>query len=215
MKTLSNLARLLVLVTMGLLAFLAMHQLFAWTDGQGDTLQLPMRLAVLALYAMLIAVPFVPSFQLSLAFMILQGPDQVWWIYGASVIGFFLPFLIGWLIPARHLTQSLQNIGLHKIAAVVMDAHALPLQDRLALITQMSPNWLKPLVNKGRYAAFFVALNFPGNVVIGGAGGILLVAGMSRLFYPPLVLCIIAFCISTVPIVVTVTGIDIVEWFKG
>lgn len=215
MKTLSNWARLLALITMGLMAFLAMHQLFAWTEGQGDTLQLPMRLAVLALYAVLIAVPFVPSFQLSMAFMILQGPDQVWWIYGATVTGFYVPFLIGWLIPPRHLIRWLSNLGLHKIAALVADTHALPFRDRLMLMTDMSPKWIKPLVNKWRYAAFFVALNFPGNVVIGGAGGILMVAGMSRLFAPLVILCIIAFCLCTIPIIVTVTGFDILEWLQG
>ena len=215
MKTLANLARLFGLITLGVAAFWAMQQLFAWTEGQGDTLHLPARLGVLALYAVLIAVPFVPSFQLSMAFMILQGPGQVWWIYGATVTGFYIPFLIGWFIPPRHLIRSLNSFGLHKIADLVANAQSLPLQDRLSLMTDMSPNWLKPLVTKWRYAAFFVALNFPGNVVIGGAGGILLVAGMSRLFARPAVFCIIAFCLSTIPIVTTITGFDILEWLKG
>ncbi|WP_341368306.1 hypothetical protein [Yoonia sp. BS5-3] len=215
MNTVYNFARLLALIAMGIAAFWAMHLLFAWTEGQGDALQLPARLAVLALYALLIGVPFLPSFQVSMAFMILQGPEQVWWIYGATVTGFYIPFLAGWLIPPRFLIRMLHNCGLHKIAALVEDTYALPMGARLDLMREMAPNWIKPLVNKWRYAAFFVALNFPGNVVIGGAGGILLVAGMSRVFAPLAILGIICFCLSTIPIVVTVTGFDILEWLKG
>lgn len=212
MKTFSNLARLLGLLTLGVGAFWAMHQLFAWTEGQDDTMQLPARLAVLALYAMLIAIPFLPSFNLSMIFMLMQGPDQIWLAYGATVIGFCLPFVAGRLIPEPYLIGLFDRLGMRRMSEVIGDTQAMPTKDRLRLITDLSPPRLKPLVNKWRYIAFWAALNFPGNVVIGGAGGLLLVAGLSRLFAPLVIFGTISVSLCVIPIVITVTGLDILGW---
>lgn len=210
-----NLLRVGALIAISGLAFWGMNLLFSWAASQGNTLGLPLRLAVLAVYALLICVPFLPSFHLSLAFMILQGPDQIWWIFWATVVGFLLPFVAGNRIPHRHLVHIFNDLHMYRIAKLVKDTHAIPRDQRSELITQMAPKWIKPLVNKWRYLAIAIALNVPGNVIIGGAGGILMVAGLSRLFAPAAILVTIIVCLCPIPILISVTDFDVLAWLRS
>jgi hypothetical protein len=189
--------------------------LFAWTASQGNALGLPLRVGVLAIYALLICVPFLPSYHLSLAFMILQGPDQIWWIFWATVLGFFWPFIAGKHIPHRYLIHIFNDLHMFRIAKLIEDTHALPRDERSALITRMAPKWIKPLVNKWRYLAIAIALNVPGNVIIGGAGGILMVAGLSRLFAPAAILATIILCLCPIPLLISVTHFDVLAWLRS
>jgi hypothetical protein len=50
-----------------------------------------------------------------------------------------------------------------------------------------------------------VLLNLPGNIIIGGGGGIALIAGMTRLYSPPTYLTTIAIAVAPVPVIVTLT----------
>ena len=73
-------------------------------------------------------------------------------------------------------------------------------EQRLQLMLQRSTKKLISFLLKYRYVALMVAINLPGNMIVGGGGGIALMAGMSRLFSPHLFLLAIAIAVSPVPL---------------
>ena len=62
-----------------------------------------------------------------------------------------------------------------------------------------------------RYVTVALAINTPGNIAVGGGGGIMLVAGLSRLFSIPAMLLVIALATAPVPLAVWVWGVDVVR----
>ncbi len=54
-----------------------------------------------------------------------------------------------------------------------------------------------------------MALNIPGNTLIGGGGGISLAAGMSRLFRVWRFLLVLAIAVAPVPLIIVLTGTDV------
>jgi hypothetical protein len=59
-----------------------------------------------------------------------------------------------------------------------------------------------------RYLALAVAFNIPGNYLVGGGGGIALMAGVSRLYSVPGFLFTIALSVAPVPLAVLFFGTD-------
>ncbi|MGB3315212.1 MAG: hypothetical protein WBB85_12430, partial [Albidovulum sp.] len=56
------------------------------------------------------------------------------------------------------------------------------------------------------YVLLALLINLPGNSLLGGGGGILLLAGMSRLFSPLATLATVAIAVAPVPILVYLMG---------
>ena len=79
-------------------------------------------------------------------------------------------------------------------------------EERLAHLTDRAPEWLKPMVGKGRYVLLGALFNLPGNAVIGGGGGIAFIAGFSRLFRPSVTALVVLIAVMPVPLAV---------WFLG
>ena len=69
-----------------------------------------------------------------------------------------------------------------------------------------APKRVVPVFLKHRSIAIMVALNVPGNAVIGGGGGIALLAGMSGLFTFPRFLASVSLAALPVPLFVILTG---------
>jgi hypothetical protein len=80
-------------------------------------------------------------------------------------------------------------------------------QQRLETLIAHAPKRIVPTLLKHRYIAIAVAINVPGNAIIGGGGGIALMAGISGLFTFPRYLTIIALAVLPVPLAVFLTGI--------
>jgi len=57
-----------------------------------------------------------------------------------------------------------------------------------------------------RYVALAVIVNVPGNAMIGGGGGIMMMAGMSGIFAPVQTFLAIAIAVSPVPVTVLLLG---------
>ena len=51
-----------------------------------------------------------------------------------------------------------------------------------------------------RYPALAIAIAMPGNIVLGGGGGIALAAGLSRTFHPALFVLTVALATLPVPL---------------
>lgn len=82
----------------------------------------------------------------------------------------------------------------------------MPVRARLNLLFERAPSRIVPFLLRHRYIAIAVALNIPGNSVIGGGGGIAFVAGLSRLFSFPLYLLAVAIGVSPVVILFLIFG---------
>ncbi len=197
-------------------SFIAFNHLldFAKTLEGGET-KIGILLAVFAAFAVLVSVPFMPSVNMAMALMILRGPDEVWAVYAASVAGLSFAFFYGYLVPHRILHIIFADIGFHRGTALIDRFAGMNRTERLAHIYEFTPNRIRGWLTKWRYLTIAIALNFPGSVVVGGAGGILLVAGMSRLFAPLQLMLTIALVLLPIPVAISVFGIDLIEMFKS
>jgi hypothetical protein len=188
------------------------HALLNWANthvphGRG-ALRLGMLLVFLLAYAALIAVPFVPGIEIGLSLMIIEGPWIAPPIYLATVTGLLLAYAAGEWLPYRVLHQMLSDLGMRRACALLDRAHPLSRDERLLLLQARAPAWLRPFVSRFRYVLLAVLVNMPGNALVGGGGGILFVAGFSRLFRPLPTAGTIALAVLPVPLLIWVFEID-------
>lgn len=156
----------------------------------------------LALFVVLLVLPFVPGMELGMALMMLLGPHGIGLVYGASVFAFALGFLVGRCFPLRLLAGLLDWLHLRQAAVLVRTMSPLLPEQRLALLLRRAPLRAVPFLLRHRYLAVAVAYNLPGNAIIGGGGGISLVAGMSGLFRLPLFVAMVAVAIAPLPLLI-------------
>ena len=85
-----------------------------------------------------------------------------------------------------------------------MDSHDS--DDRLEQLFNRTSNRLLRGLIRSRYLALAVALNIPGNVLIGGGGGIALFAGISRMYSYLGFLITVVIAVAPIPAAVLVFG---------
>lgn len=158
-------------------------------------------LAIVA-YMLLMVIPFCPGIEIGLALMMLLGAEIVPLVYGATVLALLLAFLAGRLLPASVIIKTFDRLRMHRARDMIARLEPLEPASRLALLQgSSSRRWVRSLL-RYRYVALAVALNTPGNIVLGDGGGIALAAGFSRLFTLPAFLLTILIAVAPVPIAV-------------
>jgi len=160
-------------------------------------------------YTLLIAIPFVPSVEIGLGLILVLGAKLAPLVYLFTIIGLSLSFLVGQLIPESRLQSFLEELSLTRASRLVEKMKPLNTEQRLSLLLSHAPAKFIPTLLRHRYLAVAVALNIPGNTVIGGGGGISLVAGMSRLFRFWRFLLLVAIAVAPVPLFIVLCGTDI------
>lgn len=73
-------------------------------------------------------------------------------------------------------------------------------EERLRFLLRSAPSWIVPFLLRQRYLVIGILFNLPGNALIGGGGGIGLIAGMSRLFPFQRYLILVSLAIMPGPI---------------
>jgi len=159
-----------------------------------------MVLAAACLYIGLMAIPFMPGIEIGLALMMLLGSKGALLVYLCTLAALSLSFMIGRIIPPPLIYRLLNWLHLHRAGALVEQLAPLSRQQRLALLGEQLPGGIAPLLLKYRYLTVAVALNLPGNALIGGGGGIGLVVGMSRLIPFHGFIILIALAVAPVPL---------------
>ena len=159
-------------------------------------------------YTLLIAIPFVPSVEIGLGLILVLGAKLAPLVYLFTIIGLSLSFLVGQLIPESRLQSFLEELSLTRASRLVEKMKPLNTEQRLSLLLSHAPAKFIPTLLRHRYLAVAVALNIPGNTVIGGGGGISLVAGMSRLFRFWRFLLLVAIAVAPVPLFIVLCGTD-------
>ena len=129
-----------------------------------------------AIYVFAMALPFVPAIEIGLALMLLLGEKGIVLVYVCTQVALSLSYLAGRLIPPAAMVRAFACLGMPCAKRLVMGLHAADAG---------TPDPRVPLCARRlqRYPGLALAalINLPGNAVIGGAGGIAMVAGITRL----------------------------------
>jgi hypothetical protein len=196
-----------------LLIAYGIHLLMGWVTGlalfEDDRLRVGMLIAFLLAYALLISVPFVPGVEIGLSLMVMEGPWIAPLIYGSTVAGLSLAYAVGEWVPYARLHRVFDDLRLKKACHLLETVQPLSRTERLEALRARAPGWLRPLATRYRYVLLGLLVNLPGNAVLGGGGGILFTAGLSRLFLPMQTVVTILVAVAPVPLAVWVFDIDL------
>jgi hypothetical protein len=168
-------------------------------EGHGEVVDLLVIAAVVA-YVLAMALPFVPGIEIGLALMLVLGWDGILLVYLCTQVGLALSFAVGRIVPARTIAAGFGWLRLERAQRMVEELDRTPPAQRVELLARRSsPRWLAALF-KHRYLALALALNLPGNAVLGGAGGIGMIAGLSRAYRFPCFVLLVAAATTPVPL---------------
>jgi hypothetical protein len=151
-------------------------------------------------YIILLAIPFLPGIEVGLMLMAMLGMKGIIIVYICTVMSLSLSFLFGRLLPSRYLARALGWFHLNRARDLVTSLEPLAPEERLRFLLRSAPSRIVPSLLRHRYLIIGALFNLPGNALIGGGGGIGLIAGMSRLFPFPKYLLLICLAITPGPI---------------
>ncbi len=162
-----------------------------------------------AAYIGLLALPFVPGAEIGLAMLAAFGAAIAPLIYVCTVASMMLAYAFGRFLPISALARLLSFLRMRKAAALVVRAAPLSSEERLAMLLDGVSKPALSLALRYRYIALALAVNTPGNSVIGGGGGIMVMAGLSGIFSPLTTLLTVALAVSPVPLAVLFLGLQV------
>jgi hypothetical protein len=160
-------------------------------------------------YVGLLAVPFVPGAEIGLAMLAAFGAAIAPLVYVCTVASMTLAYTAGRFLPVEVLRRLLSTLRMHRAAEAVARAAPLSGDERLAMLLDGQSARTLRLAVRYRYVALALAVNTPGNSVIGGGGGIMLMAGLSGLFSPMATFATVALAVSPVPLAMVFLGLQI------
>jgi len=163
-------------------------------------------IAVVITYVLAMAVPFVPGIEIGLGLMLLLGPGGIALVYLCTQLALALSFLIGRLVPMRFIARVFGWLHLERARRLVKELETTAPEHRIQTLMARSPRRWIALLLRHRYLALAVILNLPGNAVIGGAGGIGMIAGMSRAYPFSRFVMLMALSTLPVPVFLILTG---------
>lgn len=168
-------------------------------------------LTVLIGYAILIAIPFVPGVEIGAALLMIQGAEAAPLVYAATLLGMLLAFSVGQFISLDWLSARCDTLRLYRVCMLIQQIQQNPQAERLSALEQRLPRWLAAIMIKYRYLTIAAVINTPGSIAIGGGGGIMLVAGLSRFFRTRWMVLTIALATLPIPLAVWIMGIGILR----
>ncbi|MCO4849127.1 MAG: hypothetical protein KC448_14305 [Yoonia sp.] len=159
-----------------------------------------MVMGAFALYIILAAIPFVPGAEIGFTLLLVFGAQAAPLVYFGMVGSLVVAYVIARLVPTSVLTRTLDWFGLKKASNLISELDAVDRDDRLILLSRMMPSGMGQNLLRHRYLLLAVALNTPGNSLLGGGGGLAFVAGASRLFPFWLFLVTVICAVAPVPL---------------
>ena len=156
------------------------HEVQASLGSMRDQVGLAGLILVAFIYAVALAMPFVPGVELGLLMIALFGTTGAVTAHLATVAGLCLAFTTGRMLPEKVARNMLTRIGI--------DQSGQDMNSSMRGILGESPagfGWSRRFgrwLLRHRHASLAVCLNFPGNSVAGGGGGLALLCGVSGQF---------------------------------
>lgn len=157
-------------------------------------------LGTIVLYVLLMTIPFMPGIEIGLALMLMLGSKGALLVYLCTLAALSISFAVGRMIPPHLVCRLLDWFHLRKASALVRQLEPLSQQQRLELLNKKAPARIAPFLLRHRYLTIAVALNLPGNSLVGGGGGIGLVVGMSRIIPFQAYAALLAMAVAPVPL---------------
>ncbi|MEM6390479.1 MAG: hypothetical protein AAF825_11620 [Pseudomonadota bacterium] len=208
-----TLLRIATIVLIALGVHFALDEVMHLTDAlpaaERGALRALIILGILAIYAALIAVPFVPGIEIGLSLLMLRGPEMAPAVYVATLCGLSLAYGMGRLLPLTLLRQTFSDLHLRSACRLIDRIAPLGPKERLVVVRGALPRWLGDALVRYRYLSLAALLNVPGNALLGGGGGISLVAGVSGVFSTWATLLTLALAVAPVPLAVWIWDISI------
>lgn len=196
-----------------LLIAYCIHLLINWVLGlslfEDDRLRIGLLVVFLLAYALLIAFPFVPGVEIGLSLMMMEGSWIAPQIYISTVAGLVLAYAVGEWMPYARLRRVFEDLRLSKACRLLSETESLTRAERMQVLRTRAPKILHPLASRYRYLLLAILLNLPGNAVVGGGGGIMFTAGLSRLFLPSKTTLTIIIAVAPLPFAVWLFDIDL------
>lgn len=196
-----------VLIALGLLISDAVSDAVAHKENAGELSDMMWMIGLVCLVYMLAsAIPFVPGAEIGLGLIAVFGAQSALLVYLCMIGALSLSYLIGRLVPASWLVGFFRLLRLHKAADLVQELAGQPPQICEARLRHHTTNRFLLTLLGYRYIALALAINLPGNTVLGGGGGLALFAGMSRLFSPLGFLLTLMIAVAPIPLTVVMMG---------
>ncbi len=173
--------------------------------GNGQAMHRAIMLGAAA-YVGLLALPFVPGAEIGIAMLAAFGAVIAPLVYASTVLAMLLSYALGRLVPIMALARVLSALRLRRAAALVTRAAPLSREARLSMLLEGAPPRVVAMAVRHRYVALALAVNVPGNAIIGGGGGIMMMVGLSGLFAPLPTLLSICIAVAPVPLAVLLMG---------
>jgi len=159
-------------------------------------------------YIALLAMPFVPGAEIGIALLAGFGAAIAPLIYVCTIAAMMLAFAVGRFLPISALERALRVFRMRRTADLVARAAPLPREERVAMLLEGQSKRVLRLALRYRYVAIAVAMNTPGNSIIGGGGGIMIIAGLSGIFTPLSTFLTVILAVSPVPLAVIFLGLQ-------
>lgn len=154
----------------------------------------------LLVFVLAAAIPFVPGAEIGLALLMVFGREAVLEVYLSMLIALMLAFLIGRLAPSGFVARFMIRI----------ESRQRLMRMRSRRVRGWSSSQVLRIVLEAlaanRHLALGALLNMPGNSILGGGGGIAMLAGASRQY------SVLGFALT---IALAVLPIPIVFYFLG
>jgi hypothetical protein len=157
-------------------------------------------LGACVLYILLMATPFMPGIEIGLVLMMMLGSKGALLVYLCTLVALSISFTLGRTIPSHWVYRLLNWLHLYRASALVRQLEPLNQPERLRLLSEKAPAKIVPFLLNHRYLTVAIALNLPGNALIGGGGGIGLIVGMSKLIPFHAYIVLLAIAIAPVPL---------------
>ena len=198
--------RLAVVATFAYGIHLFLGRVTEWTDAMEPDMGAAVRGVVLGgvlvAYALLISVPFVPGIEVGISLMLMRGAEVAALVYLATVAGLILAFLVGRLVPLPWLRNLFLDLRFTAACRMLEQIQPLSPENRLKTLQQNVSGRLGKLAVRYRYLLLAGLINLPGSALIGGGGGICLVAGLTGLFNLRATLLTVALAVMPFPLIV-------------
>lgn len=152
----------------------------------------------LLLFILAAAIPFVPGAEIGFGLLMVLGKDAAVEVYFAMLAALLLAFTIGRLVPARFVAKLISRAESRWRLARLRSLH------RWRSLTVAASMF--NLVVTNRHIALGAILNMPGNSILGGGGGLAMLAGASRKFSYVGFGSTIAISVLPIPLVFLVFG---------
>ena len=182
------------------LSHLGFHDAQAMLESMRQAIGLVGILLIVFVYAVALALPFVPALELGILIMAMLGPTGAVAAYMATLIGLVLAFAVGKSFPEQLVVSLLNRFGIAKDGQRLERAYSTTI-GQVANRPNMSGR-IAGFLLRYRYPTLALLLNLPGNSIAGGGGGLALLCGASRQFNWRGFVITVAVAVSPIPLMV-------------